>query len=189
MTGYVTVTLSYWAFMLTDGALRMLVLLHFHSLGYSALTLSWLFLVYELMGIFTNPAAGLLGARRGVIVLLYSGIVLQLVALLLLGTLDTGWPALYSVLFVMLVQGLSGIAKDLTKTGAKSAVKLLDKNEHQSQLFRWVAFLTGSKNAIKGLGFFLGGALLALLGFTSALIALGGLLVVVLAGVWLAPQP
>nr|MBX2883586.1 MFS transporter [Granulosicoccus sp.] len=98
-------------------------------------------------------------------------------------------PALYSVLFVMLVQGLSGIAKDLTKTGAKSAVKLLDKNEHQSQLFRWVAFLTGSKNAIKGLGFFLGGALLALLGFTSALIALGGLLVVVLAGVWLAPQP
>ncbi|MBX2880979.1 MAG: organoarsenical effux MFS transporter ArsJ [Granulosicoccus sp.] len=188
-TGYITVTLAYWAFMLTDGALRMLVLLHFHALGFSPLMLSWLFLVYELMGVVTNLAAGWLGARRGIFVLLYSGIVLQLIALFLLTTLQTDWPVVYSVLFVMLVQGLSGVAKDLTKTGAKSAVKLLDADEQNNRLFRLVAFLTGSKNAVKGLGFFLGAALLAMLGFSQALLALSALLLVVLCAVWLAPKP
>ena len=184
--GFASVTAAYWAFMLTDGALRMLVLLHFHALGFSALQLAWLFLLYELAGIVTNLAAGWIGTRFGLVSTLVSGLALQVVALLALAELDPLWSVAASVAFVALVQGASGVAKDLTKTGAKSAVKrLAPQDAPDGTLFRIVALLTGSKNAIKGIGFLLGGTLLAALGFRDALLVLAAGLTAVFVAVTL----
>lgn len=168
LRAYGAVTAAYWGFMLTDGALRMLVLLHFNGLGFSALTLAWLFLLYEIAGVVTNLAAGWIAARFGLASTLYGGLALQILALGALAQLDPAWGVGASVVFVMVVQGLSGVAKDLAKMSAKSAVKLLAPAA-EGALFRLVAALTGSKNAVKGLGFFLGAALLAGLGFQPAL--------------------
>ena len=183
LRAYATVTLAYWAFMLTDGALRMLVLLHFHTLGFTPLTLAWLFLLYECAGIATNLAAGWLGTRFGLNATLVGGLLLQVLALLALAELDPGWSVAASVAFVMLVQGVAGVAKDLTKTGAKSAVKrLAPASAPNGTLFRLVALLTGSKNAVKGLGFLLGTLLLGALGFRPAVLVLAlGLVLVFLA--------
>lgn len=184
---YLAVTAAYWAFMLTDGALRMLVLLHFHSLGFSPVQLAYLFVLYEIAGIGTNLCAGWLAKRFGLTSTLYAGLGLQVVALLALTLLDPGWGVAGSVVFVMCVQGLSGVAKDLSKMSSKSAVKLLAPSEGGA-LFRWVALLTGSKNAVKGLGFLLGAALLGLLGFQSALVAMAAVLCAVLiAVIWRMP--
>ncbi len=182
LAAYAAVTAAYWAFMLSDGALRMLVLLHFDSLGFSPLQLAWLFLLYELAGIITNLAAGWIAARFGLALTLYAGLALQIVALVALALLNPGWGITASVAFVMAVQGLSGVAKDLTKMSSKSAVKLLAPGTGAG-LFRWVAVLTGSKNAVKGAGFFLGAALLATLGFTAAIWAMAAVLAVVLLAV------
>ncbi len=177
---YLTVTGGYWAFTLTDGALRMLVLLYFHQLGYSPLAIAMLFLFYEFFGIVTNLVGGWLGARIGLNRTMHIGMALQIVALAML-LAPTAW---LTVLYVMAAQALSGIAKDLNKMSAKAGVKLLlpveAKPQSQGTLFRWVAVLTGSKNALKGVGFFLGGFLLAVLGFAGALWALIGLLAVAL---------
>ncbi len=181
LSAYIAVTAAYWAFMLTDGALRMLVLLHFHELGFSPVTLAWLFLLYEVAGVVTNLSAGWLAARFGLTTTLYAGLTLQIIALLALSRLDPGWAMALSVPFVMAVQGLSGVAKDLAKMSSKSAVKLLAPEG--GGLFRWVAVLTGSKNAVKGLGFFLGAALLGLVGFETGTLAMAGGLGVILAGV------
>jgi hypothetical protein len=135
--------------MLTDGALRMLVLLHFHTLGFSPVQLAYLFVLYEIAGVVTNLSAGWIAARFGLTRTLYAGLGLQVVALLALTQLDPGWAIGTSVAFVMLVQGASGVAKDLSKMSAKSAVKLLAPSEGDG-LFRWVALLTGSKNAGEG---------------------------------------
>ncbi|MFY0622626.1 MAG: organoarsenical effux MFS transporter ArsJ [Pelagimonas sp.] len=179
---YIAVTAAYWAFMLTDGALRMLVLLHFHTLGFSPVQLAYLFLLYELAGIVTNLSAGWIAARFGLTSTLYVGLGLQIVALLALAQLDPAWGLTGSVIFVMAVQGLSGVAKDLSKMSAKSAVKLLAPSG-QGGLFRWVAVLTGSKNAVKGLGFLLGAALLALAGFVPAVLGMAAVLTAVLIAV------
>ena len=152
---YLFVTLAYWIFMLSDGALRMLVLLHFHTLGYSPIQLAYMFVLYELAGVFTNILAGWIGSRYGLSSTLVAGLALQIVAVLALSQLHQDWVLAYSVTYVMFVQGLSGIAKDLSKMSAKSAVKVLSPDDNQ-RLFRWVATLTGSKNAVKGLGFFIG---------------------------------
>lgn len=168
LKAYIAVTGAYWAFMLTDGALRMLVLLHFHTLGFSPIQLAYLFVLYEVMGIVTNLSAGWLAARFGLKSTLYAGLGLQIIALLALTQLSSAWSIPTSVAFVMAVQGLSGVAKDLAKMSSKSAVKLLAPNE-DGALFRWVAILTGSKNAVKGLGFLLGASLLALFGFQASL--------------------
>ena len=158
LRAYAAVTAAYWAFMLSDGALRMLVLLHFNSLGFTPLQLAWLFLLYEVAGIMTNLAAGWLAARFGLAATLYGGLALQVGALVVLAQLDPTWSIAASVAFVMAVQGVSGVAKDLAKMSSKSAVKLLAPKE-DGGLFRWVSALTGSKNAVKGLGFFLGAAI------------------------------
>src|SRR3990167_413991 len=179
---YAAVTAAYWAFMLTDGALRMLVLLHFNALGFGALQLAWLFVLYEVAGIVTNLAAGWIAARFGLAATLYAGLALQIVALASLALLDPAWSIAASVAFVMGVQGLSGVAKDLTKMSSKSAVKLLAP-ETEGALFRWVAALTGSKNAVKGVGFFLGAALLALAGFQAAVWAMAAVLAAILLAV------
>ena len=182
LRAYAAVTAAYWAFMLSDGALRMLVLLHFNTLGFSPVQLAWLFLLYELAGIVTNLAAGWLAARFGLAATLYAGLALQIGALAALAQLDPGWGIAASVAFVMLVQGASGVAKDLAKMSSKSAVKLLAPAA-DGGLFRWVALLTGSKNAVKGLGFFLGAVLLGLAGFITAIWAMAAVLAVILIAV------
>lgn len=182
MAAYVAVTAAYWAFMLSDGALRMLVLLHFHTIGFSPIQLAWLFLLYEFMGMVTNLSAGWIAARFGLTSTLYAGLGIQIAALLMLAQLDPGWSVWGSVAFVMVVQGASGVAKDLAKMSSKSAVKLLAP-DGDGALFRWVAVLTGSKNAVKGFGFLLGAALLAGFGFTSSIYAMAVVLAVILVAV------
>ena len=175
---YLLVTGNYWAFTLTDGALRMLVVLHFHQLGYSPLQIAALFLFYEIFGVVTNLLGGWLGARIGLNRTMNIGLGLQVAALLML-TVPVAW---LTVPWVMAAQALSGIAKDLNKMSAKSSIKLLVPAGAEGRLYLWVARLTGSKNALKGVGFFLGGALLALFGFRAALLAMAGALLLV----WLA---
>ena len=182
LRAYAAVTAAYWAFMLSDGALRMLVLLHFNALGFSPVRLAWLFLLYEVAGIVTNLAAGWLAARFGLAATLYGGLSLQIGALVALAQLDPAWSVAASVAFVMAVQGVSGVAKDLAKMSPKSAVKLLAPTE-DGGLFRWVAALTGSKNAVKGFGFFLGAALLGLAGFDAAVWGMAAVLAVILLAV------
>ncbi|APX12029.1 organoarsenical effux MFS transporter ArsJ [Tateyamaria omphalii] len=176
---YVAVTAAYWAFMLTDGALRMLVLLHFNTLGFSPVQLAYLFVLYEIAGVVTNLSAGWIAARFGLTSTLYVGLGLQVVALLALAQLDPAWSVAASVVFVMAVQGLSGVAKDLAKMSSKSAVKLLAPTEGDG-LFRWVALLTGSKNAVKGFGFLLGAAALALFGFVPSVLGMAAILALIL---------
>lgn len=162
---YLVVTLSYWTFTVTDGALRMLVVLHFHQLGYSALEVAMLFLFYEFFGVVTNLVGGWLGARFGLSRTLYAGLAIQVLALAML-TVPAEW---LTVVYVMAAQALSGIAKDLNKMSAKSSVKLLVREGEDDRLFRRVAALTGSKNALKGVGFFLGGLLLSTVGFRAGI--------------------
>jgi predicted MFS family arabinose efflux permease len=166
LRNYALVTAGYWVFTLTDGALRMLVLLHFNDLGYSAVAIAFLFLAYEFMGILTNLLGGWVGARRGLNRTLVAGLGLQMVALGALTLEDPSWQRWVSVSFVMAMQALSGVAKDLTKMSSKSAVKTVAGN---GSLFRLVAILTGSKNALKGVGFFLGAALLSWTSYDAAL--------------------
>ncbi len=188
LSAYIAVTAAYWAFMLTDGALRMLVLLHFHELGFSPVQLAYLFVLYEVAGMVTNLSAGWIAARFGLTSTLYAGLGLQVVALLALAQLDPGWAVGVSVAYVMVVQGASGVAKDLAKMSAKSAVKLLAPTA-AGGLFLWVAVLTGSKNSVKGVGFLLGAALLATMGFVWAVLGMAAVLAVILAGVLIAMPP
>ena len=172
---YLLVTGNYWAFTLTDGALRMLVVLHFHQLGYSPLQIAMLFLFYEVFGVITNLVGGWLGARIGLNRTMNIGLAMQVVALSML-LVPAAW---LTVPWVMGAQALSGIAKDLNKMSAKSSIKLLVPGDRQGTLYRWVAALTGSKNALKGIGFFLGGALLATVGFAAAVAIMAGALLLV----------
>jgi len=174
---YLIVTGNYWAFTLTDGALRMLVVLHFHGLGYSPLEVAMLFLFYEIFGVITNLLGGWLGAQAGLNTTMNVGLVLQIVALSMLLVPES----ILSVIWVMSAQALSGIAKDLNKMSAKSAIKLLVPADAEGILYKWVAILTGSKNALKGVGFFLGGVLLTTWGFRAAV----GMMASTLAIVWL----
>ena len=175
---YLIVTGNYWAFTLTDGALRMLVVLHFHQLGYSALEVAMLFLFYEFFGIVTNLFGGWLGARWGLNRTMNIGLGIQIVALAMLLVPSS----MLTVIWVMAAQALSGIAKDLNKMSAKSTIKLLVPDDKQAQLYKWVAILTGSKNTLKGVGFFLGGLLLTLIGFQGAVLSMA----IMLCLVWVA---
>lgn len=185
---YVIVTLAYWGFTLTDGALRMLVLLHFFRLGYSPFTLAFLFLLYEAAGIGANLIGGWLATRFGIARMLAVGLATQVVGFLMLSAMSPDWTVALSVAWAVAAQGVCGVAKDLTKTASKSAIKLT-AGDASGRLFRWVAFFTGSKNAMKGAGFFLGGLLLEALGFRLALWAMAAALVPVLAGVLLSLPP
>jgi predicted MFS family arabinose efflux permease len=189
LRNYVLVTAAYWAFTLTDGALRMLVLLHFYRLGYGSVELAFLFVFYEFFGVVTNLVGGWIAARLGLRVTLLAGLGLQVIALVMLAFLDPGWSRWVSVAFVMGAQALSGIAKDLTKMSAKSAIKVLVPEGADSTLFKWVAILTGSKNALKGVGFFVGSVLLDALGFRGSLYAMAaGILVTFLGCVATLPR-
>jgi predicted MFS family arabinose efflux permease len=217
---YAIVTAAYWGFTLTDGALRMLVLLHFYKLGYSPFTLAFLFLLYEAAGVLANLIGGWLATRYGIQRMLTVGLVTQITGFTLLSLLNPAWTAAMSVAWVVVAQGICGVAKDLTKTASKSAIKItqaqaqleIGSNSQLSRrppgrpkddgtpsgglaqqgsgaLFQWVAWFTGSKNAMKGIGFFLGGVLLQALGFQHSLWAMAGLLLLVLAGVVLSVPP
>jgi hypothetical protein len=177
LRNYVLVTAAYWADTLTDGAVRMLVLLYFYQRGYSAIEVAMLFLFYEVFGIVTNLIGGWLAARLGLKATLFAGLGTQVIALTMLALPDAAWLA---VPYVMAAQALSGIAKDLTKMSSKSAIKFVVAENAQSALFKWVALLTGSKNALKGVGFFVGGLLLYLVDFRSALFILAGLVLTTL---------
>jgi len=175
---YMLVTFNYWNFTLTDGALRMLVVLYFHQLGYSTLAIASLFLFYEFFGVVTNLVGGWLGARLGLNRTMNIGLAMQIVALAMLAV-PNPW---LTIPWVMAAQALSGIAKDLNKMSAKSAIKTLVPNEQQGALYHWVAVLTGSKNALKGIGFFIGGLLLTAVGFKGAVLIMAGVLTLVLFG-------
>jgi predicted MFS family arabinose efflux permease len=176
LSNYFTITGGYWAFTLTDGAIRMLVVLYFHQLGYSPFAVASLFLFYEFFGMITNLVGGYLASRLGLNVTMHIGMAMQIVALAML-TVPDAW---LTVAYVMSAQALSGIAKDLNKMSAKASVKTLVTKDADTQLFKWVAILTGSKNTLKGVGFFLGAALLQWLEFRGALIALASFLLVAL---------
>jgi predicted MFS family arabinose efflux permease len=183
---YALVTAAYWGFTITDGALRMLVLLYFHTLGYTPLEVAMLFLLYEIFGVVTNLLGSWLGSQFGVKLTLYGGIAMQIIALLMLIPVDKSWPITLAVPYIMVAQAISGIAKDLTKMSSKSAIRLVIPKDAQSSLFKWVAILTGSKNALKGVGFFLGGLLLSTIGYVNALLTMAvGLAVILLSGWWL----
>ncbi len=183
---YALVTAAYWGFTVTDGALRMLVLLYFHTLGYTPLEVAMLFLFYEIFGIFTNLFGGWIGSQFGVKLTLYGGILMQIVALLMLTPVNQSWAIVVAVPYVMVAQAISGIAKDLTKMSSKSAIRLVIPKEAQGALFKWVAILTGSKNALKGVGFFVGSVLLASVGYVNALLCMAmGLFLVLLSSRWL----
>jgi predicted MFS family arabinose efflux permease len=179
---YAIVTSSYFTFTITDGAIRMLVLLHFYALGYTPFMLAFLFLLYETAGIFANVGGGWLASRYGIPRMLAAGLILQILGLVMLSGLDPAWGAAASVAWVVAAQGIAGVAKDLTKTASKSAIKATS-DQGSGQLFRWVAWFTGSKNATKGFGFFAGGFLLQLVGFRPALWLMAGVLALVLLGV------
>lgn len=178
LRNYLIITGGYWAFTITDGAIRMLVVLYFYQLGYSPFQVAMLFLFYEFFGVVTNLTGGWLAARLGLNFTMHIGMALQVVALAMLAVPD----AWLGVAYVMFAQALSGIAKDLNKMSAKASVKLMlpQDADGESRLFKWVAVLTGSKNALKGAGFFVGAVLLSLIGFRYALLVLSGSLLVVL---------
>ena len=184
---YAIVTAAYWGFTLSDGALRMLVLFHFYQLGYSPFALASLFLLYEAAGVVANLIGGWLATRFGITRMLMVGLTAQIFGFLVLSALSPTWSATLSVIWVVLGQGICGVAKDLTKTASKSAIKIT-AGQASGKLFKWVAWFTGSKNAMKGVGFFIGGLLLQTLGFAGALWLMAGLLGLVLMGVvWLLP--
>jgi MFS family permease len=183
---YILVTLTYWGFTITDGALRLLVLLYFNNIGYTPIQIASLFLFYEVFGVVTNFLGGWIGSQLGLKVTLYMGIGLQIFSLILLSFLNPAWAQWWAVLYVMVAQAFSGIAKDLTKMSTKSAIRLVVPQDAHSALFKWVAVLTGSKNALKGVGFFVGSALLGSFGFVNSLwIMAGGLCLLLFTGLFL----
>ncbi|OYX06394.1 MAG: MFS transporter [Rhizobiales bacterium 32-66-8] len=184
---YAIVTAAYWGFTLTDGALRMLVLFTFFKLGYSPFTLAFLFLLYEAAGIGANFIGGWLATRFGITRMLTVGLTTQIVGFLLLSAMSPSWETAFLVAWVVAAQGVCGVAKDLTKTASKSAIKVTEAEAKggnaDGRLFRWVAWFTGSKNAMKGFGFLLGGALLEMFGFRWSLWLMAAVLALVLVGV------
>ena len=173
------ITTAYWFFMLSDGALRMLILLHFHSIGFSPLQLASLFILYEFFGMITNLLAGWIAKKTGLNITLNFGILFQIISLFALSQINSNWSSFEILIYVIIVQGLAGIAKDLTKMSAKSSVKLLTPNK-EDKLFKWVALMTGSKNAIKGLGFLVGAILLTFFEFNFSLIIMAIILLFIL---------
>ena len=157
---FVIISSSYLLFTVTDGAIRMIVLLHAYNNNFSALEVAIMFTLYELAGVFTNLAAGIMGAKWGIKLTLICGLALQLVSYGLLFLWDESWDKSTSIVFVTFAQMFGGIAKDLTKLGGKTVTKLVTPDDASTQLFKLVSLITGWKNSLKGVGYFAGGALL-----------------------------
>lgn len=181
---YILVTLAYWGLTITDGAIRMLVLFQFYLMGYTAFQIASLFLLYEVFGVVTNLFGGWIGANFGLRVTLFGGLGIQIFALAMLAFMNPAWPAWLLVGYVMVSQALSGIAKDLTKMSSKSAIKAIIPADADATMYRWVSLLTGSKNALKGVGFFVGALLLTLIGFQMSLLLMSAALAILLYALW-----
>lgn len=181
---YALVTLAYWGLTITDGAIRMLILFQVYLMGYSAMQIASLFLFYEVFGVLTNLFGGWIGANFGLRVTLFGGLGIQVVALAMLALLNPAWPTWLVIGYVMASQALSGIAKDLTKMSSKSAIKAVVPKDADSTMYRWVSLLTGSKNALKGVGFFVGALLLTVTGFNLSLLIMAAGLLFVLTSLW-----
>lgn len=157
---FVIISSSYLLFTITDGAIRMIVLLHAYNKSFSALEVSIMFSLYELAGVFTNLAAGLMGAKWGIKFTLIIGLSLQLLSYGLMFGWQDSWTKSEAIIYVTVAQMFAGIAKDLTKLGGKTVTKLVTPDEKETQLFKLVSFITGWKNSLKGVGYFAGAALL-----------------------------
>lgn len=181
---YALVTFAYWGLTVTDGAIRMLVLFQFYLMGYSAFQIASLFVFYEIFGVITNLFGGWIGANFGLRVTLFGGLGIQIASLVMLALLNPGWPTWLIVAYVMVSQALAGIAKDLTKMSSKSAIKAIVPADQEKLMYRWVSILTGSKNALKGVGFFVGALLLTVTGFKVALLLMAGGLGWLLYSLW-----
>ena len=176
---FVVVSLSYVLFTMTDGAVRMLTLMHAHAIGFTAMEVATTFTLYELCGAGTNLAAGVAGARFGIRGTLVCGLVLQLAGLGTLFAWDASWSRGRAMAFVTCAQALCGVAKDLTKLGGKTVTKLVTPDDAQRSLFKLVSGITGLKNSFKGVGYFIGAAMLGV-SYEAALWTQIGLIVVAL---------
>lgn len=181
MRAFASVSLCYLLFTTTDGALRMVVLFYAFTLGFSAWDVALMFSLYELAGIATNLLAGVAGARWGIKSTLLVGLGVQLAGISMLFGFNIAWTdpgARWKALaWVAVANGVGGIAKDLVKLGGKTVSKLVTPDEKQSRLFAVVAWLTGMKNSMKGVGYFVGAASLSVslefaLGLNLALICI-----------------
>lgn len=174
---FVIISITYLLFTVTDGAIRMIVLLHAYNKSFSALEVAIMFTLYELAGVFTNLAAGMMGARWGIRFTMIMGLCLQILSYGLMFGWQDEWSKEQAMVYVTVAQMFAGIAKDLTKLGGKTVTKLVTPEGKDTRLFRLVSLLTGWKNSLKGVGYFLGGALLDVsyelaLGFMMGLIVI-----------------
>mmetsp|Transcript_19708 Transcript_19708/g.29246 ORF Transcript_19708/g.29246 Transcript_19708/m.29246 type:complete len:265 (+) Transcript_19708:113-907(+) len=157
---FVIISSSYLLFTITDGAARLIVLLHAYNKSFSAFEVALMFTLYELAGVVTNLLAGIMGAKWGIKVTLLTGLLLQLVSYGLLFGWQDDWSKEQAILYVTMAQMWGGVAKDLTKLGGKTITKLVTPEEQETKLFKLVSLITGWKNSLKGVGYFLGSALL-----------------------------
>jgi len=159
---FVIISSSYLLFTITDGAIRMIVLLHAYNKNFSALEVAIMFSLYELAGVFTNLIAGLLGAKWGIKFTLICGLSLQLFSYGLLFGWKNNWSKIEAICYVTFAQMFAGVAKDLTKLGGKTVTKLVTPDEQETKLFKLVSLITGWKNSLKGVGYFLGSFLISI---------------------------
>ena len=178
---FVIISSSYLLFTITDGAIRMIVLLHAYNMNFSALEVAIMFSLYELAGVFTNLAAGFLGAKWGIKFTLICGLSLQIISYSLLFAWDEDWDKKSAIIYITFAQMFAGVAKDLTKLGGKTVTKLVTPDEQNTKLFKLVSLITGWKNSLKGIGYFLGSALLDV-SYHAALIVM--MVIVALAMPW-----
>lgn len=174
---FVVISITYLLFTVTDGAVRMIVLLHAYNKSFTALEVAIMFTLYELAGVFTNLAAGMMGDRWGIRLTLIIGLCLQIFSFGLLFGWSDEWSKETAIIYVTIAQMFAGIAKDLTKLGGKTVTKLVTPEGKDTRLFKLVSLLTGWKNSLKGVGYFLGSALLEVsynlaLGFMIGLIVI-----------------
>ena len=174
---FVIISITYLLFTVTDGAIRMIVLLHAYNKSFSALQVAIMFTLYELAGVFTNLAAGMMGARWGIRFTLIMGLCLQILSYGLLFGWKDDWSKETAIVYVTIAQMFAGIAKDLTKLGGKTVTKLVTPEGKDTRLFHLVSLLTGWKNSLKGVGYFLGSALLEV-SYELALSVMIGLIVI-----------
>jgi MFS family permease len=156
---FVVISASYLLFTVTDGGIRTIVLFNAFQRKFSAFEVSIMFVLYELAGTFTNFLAGIAGARWGLKATMLAGLFLQLGGIGMLFGWSEKFTKEQAIIFVTIAQMLSGISKDLVKLGGKAVTKLVTPDSKQGVLYKRVSMITGLKNSLKGVGYFLGGAL------------------------------
>lgn len=176
---FVVISSSYLLFTITDGGVRTIVLFNAFERDFTAFQVSLMFVLYELAGVVTNFLAGIAGARWGLRSTLLAGLCLQVVGIGMLFGWQKSFTKTEAIIFVTVAQMLSGIAKDLVKLGGKAVTKLVTPEGKEGRLFKMVSMITGLKNSLKGVGMFIGAALVQVTYFG----ALGTMLGIVLLAV------